>query len=143
VQSAIHILEFWALAFASLCLALVLLNIFYSLIDSDLGLHSLGKEASIAGIASLVEGASVWVVVSFIPTAARALFVPALVVGIIYKLSHLEDWSRNEIFALLLFHTVISALGATLFCGKFETAAFILIGFIVFLAIIASIAKSI
>ena len=142
VQSAIHILEFWALAFVTLCAALVLLNIFFSLIGNGLVLYSPGKEAIIAGVASLVEGASVWVVLSFIPTAARALIIPALIVGIIYKLSHVEDWSRYEIFALLMFQTAISVFFVELFFGKFEAAIITLAIFVAALAVIAVTAKS-
>jgi hypothetical protein len=77
------------------------------LIGNDLTLRSLGQEAAMAGIASLVEGAGVWLVASFVPAAARALFVPALIVALIYKVSHLEDWSRYDVALFLAFQTVI------------------------------------
>ncbi len=94
---------FWALAFLSLGAALVLLNIFYSLIGDGLELLSLGKEAVIAGIASLIEAASLWLVVTFVPAGARAMIFPALVVALIYKVAHFEDWGRFEILLLLVF----------------------------------------
>jgi uncharacterized membrane protein len=135
MQSALHILEFWALAFVTLCLALLLLAIFFALIENDITLHSLGKEAAIAAVAALIEGASVWVVVTFIPQGGRALFIPALIVGIIYKVTHLEDWSRYEIIALLLFQLVIAAFGTCLLFGHFPAAFTILAVFFICLAV--------
>ena len=114
------------LAFITLCLALLLLAIFFALIENDLSLHNLGKETIIAAVASLIEGTSVWVVVTFIPLGTRALFIPALIVGLVYKVTHLEDWSRYEIILLLLFQLVISAIGACLAFGYFAAALGIL-----------------
>jgi hypothetical protein len=112
------------------------------MIDNDLTLRSVGQEAAIAGIASLVEGASVWLLVVFAPGAARALFIPALVVAIIYKLSHLEDWSRNDVLMFLMFQVVIGISGASLLFGHFKTAIIIMGLFAGILAIIASISRS-
>ena len=67
MPSALHILIFWALAFVTLGLALLLANIFFALMEDDLILHSLGREAAIAAVAALIEGASVWVVATFLP----------------------------------------------------------------------------
>jgi hypothetical protein len=136
MQSALHLLIFWVLAFVTLAMALVLLSVFFALIEDDLTLQSAGKEAIIAAVASLIEGASVWVVVTFIPLGARALFIPALMVGFIYKVTHLEDWSRYEIILLLLFQLVISAIGATLIFGHFAAALGILFVFGICLAVI-------
>lgn len=135
MQLALHLLIFWALAFVTLSVALVLLTIFFSLIEDDLTLQSVGKEAIIAVVASLIEGASVWVVVTFIPLGARALFIPALIVGLIYKVTHLEDWGRYEIILLLLFQLVVSAFGASLIFGQFAAAFGILFVFAVCLAV--------
>src|SRR5215472_12733470 len=135
MQAALHLLIFWALAFVTLAIALVLLSIFFALIEDDLALQSAGKEAIIATVASLIEGASVWVVVTFIPLGARALFIPALVVGLIYKITHLEDWGRYEIILLLLFQLVISAIGASLMSGHFAAAFGILLVFAICLAV--------
>lgn len=139
MQSALHILIFWALAFVTLCAALGLLNIFFALIENDLTLHSLGREAAIAAIAALIEGAGVWVVATFLPLGgpflATRLVVPALIVGIIYKATHLEDWSHYEIISLLLFQLVISAFGGCLFLGHFAAGFGILFVFAVCLAV--------
>ena len=139
MQSALHILEFWALAFLTLCLSLLLLNIFFALIDNDLTLHGLGKETIVAAGASLIEGASVWVVATFLPLGgpllSARLFIPAIIVGIIYKITHLEDWSRYEILALLLFQLVITAFGACLLLGHFASAFGLLFVFTVCLAV--------
>jgi len=73
---ALHILALWALAFVTLCIALLLLAIFFALIENDIELHSLGKEAAIAAFAALIEGVSVWVVVTFVPPAYVAIAGP-------------------------------------------------------------------
>lgn len=125
----------------TLCVALALMNIFFALIENDLTLHSISKEAAIAAVAALIEGASVWVVVTFIPQGGRALFIPALVVGIIYKVTHLEDWSRYEIIALLLFQLIIGLFGACLFFGHFSAAIIILFVFFICLAVIFAFTK--
>ena len=135
MPSALHILIFWALAFVTLGLALLLLNIFFALIENDLTWHSLGREAVIAAVAALIEGAGVWVVVTFIPLGGRALFGPALIVGLIYKVTHLEDWSHYEIFLLLLFQLIISAFGVCLFFGHFSAAFGLLTVFAICLAV--------
>jgi len=90
MHSAVRILEFWALAFVTLGAALVLLNVFFSAVGNDIELHSLRTEAIIGAIASLIEGTSVWVILTVIPAAARALFIPILIVGLLYRLSHLR-----------------------------------------------------
>jgi hypothetical protein len=142
MHAAIQFSVFWALAFLSLCTALVLLNIFYGLIGDGLDLLNLGKEAVIAGIASLVEAASLWLVVAFVPAAARAMIIPAIIVALIYKVAHFEDWSRYEILLLLMFQVVIGCLGVSLFFGHFQTAIIISVGFAAVLAIIAGFARS-
>jgi hypothetical protein len=135
---AMHLLGFWALAFVTLAAALVLLNIFDGLTDNDLTLHSAGKEAVIAGVASLIEGGSLWLVVTFVPAAARALIIPAIIVALIYKLGHLEDWSRYDVSMLLLFQGVLGAVIVCLFVGQFQAALVILLVFAFALTVIAA-----
>jgi hypothetical protein len=142
MHAAIQLTLFWALAFVTLCSALVLLNIFDSIIGNDLVLHSLGKEAAIAGFASLVEGGCFWIVVSFVPAASRALIVPVLIVALIYKIGHLEDWSKFDVFMLLAFQVAICFFAASLFGGHFQTAVIILVVFAALLAVIAGFMKN-
>ncbi len=139
---AIQILTFWALAFVTLCAALLLLNIFYALIGDGLELLSTGKEAVVAGIASLVEATSMWLVVYLVPGATRAMIIPALVVALIYKVAHFEDWSRYEVLLLLIFQIVIGCLGVSLFFAHFQTAVVVLVTFAAVLAVIAAFARS-
>lgn len=120
----------------TLAVALLLLAVFFALIEDDLTLQSVGKEVIIAAVAALIEGASVWVVVTFIPLGARALFLPALVVGLIYKITHLEDWGRYEVILLLLFQLVVSAFGASLIFGHFTAALGILFVFGICLSVV-------
>jgi len=142
MHAAIQLSVFWALAFLSLCTGLVLLNLFYNLIGDGLELLSLGKEAVIAGIASLVEAGSLWLVVTFVPAAARAMIIPVLILALIYKVAHLEDWGRFEVFLLIIFQVFIGCLAAALFFGHYQTAMIILVGFAAILGIIAAFAKS-
>lgn len=142
MHHAIQLLIFWALAFLTLGAALACLNIFCNLIDNGLELLSLGKEITVAGVASLVEAASLWLVVTFVPAAGRAMIIPALIVAVIYKVAHYEDWNQFEIILLLLFQIVIGCLGACLFSGQFKLAGIVLIGMAVILGIIAGFAKS-
>ena len=147
MHNTLQLLLFWAVAFVTLCAALVLLNIFYGLIENDLTLHSLGKEAVIAGIASLIEGVGVWLVVLGLSPAQRglgmrALIIPAIIVALIYKIAHLEDWGRGDVLYLLAFQFVISCSGALLVSGHFGQALLVLVGFGITLAVIASFARS-
>jgi hypothetical protein len=142
MHAAIQFFIFWALAFATLVVALVLLNVYYALIGNDLNLRGVRQEALIAAIASLVEGGSVWLVLSFARTAARALFIPALIVAIIYKGSHLEDWSRNDTVLFLVFQIVIAWTIALLYSGNFKESIIIWLVFGVFLTALGSFANS-
>lgn len=142
MHAAIQLFLFWALALATLVAALVVLNVYYALIGNDLNLRSIRQEAFIAVIASFVEGGSVWLVLTFARSAARALFIPVLIVAIIYKCGHLEDWSRNDIVLFLVFQTVIAWSVALLFSGNFKEPIIIWLVFGVFLAIVGSFARS-
>jgi hypothetical protein len=138
MHAALHILEFWSLAFVSLCATLVLLNVFWDLIGQDLCLKTLGKEAVIAGIASFIEAIGLWLIVTFInsPLGMRAMIIPGLMVGVIYKIAHFEDWSRYEIICLLMFQLVVVLVGACLLLAHFGTAIIIAIIFGIVLAVI-------
>jgi hypothetical protein len=142
MHAAIQFILFWALAFTTLVAALVLLNVFYTLIGNDITLRSAGPEALIAAIASLVEGGSMWLMLSFAPGAGRALIIPILIVAIIYKCSHLEDWSRYDVLLFMVFQIVIVWSVALLFSGNFKEPLVIWLVFGGFLAVVASFAKS-
>jgi hypothetical protein len=147
VHIALKILELWALAFLTLAIALTVLNVIWAVIDFDLALHNLGKELLIAGAASLVEGASVAALILLVPhnfltVAARALFIPAIVVGIIYKAAHYEDWSRYEVFLLLIFQILIIGIFLFLLAGHFGSAFLFFGVLIVFIGVIITIGKS-
>lgn len=138
---------YWALSFLSLGAALVLLSIFSNLIENDLEWHSLGREAAIAGVASFIEAISIWLLVVVIPAqyrpvAVRTLFIPALVVALIYKITHLEDWSRYEVLFLLMFQVFVGAFGASLVMGHFLTAASVLVIFAAVMAAVIGFARS-
>ena len=141
MQAALQLAGFWAFAFVTLCVALVLLNIYSDLIGYDFALQSAGKEAILAAVCSLIEAASVWVVITYIPAAARALFVPFLLVSVIYALAHLEDWNRFDSVIILVFQFAIAGVLVTLFTGYIGAALTIAAVFGGVLAVVASIAK--
>ena len=132
---------FWLFAFVTLSAALVALNIYSDWIGYDFTLHGLRKELILAAVCSLIEAASVWVVVRYIPAATRALFVPVLVVGLIYLVTHLEDWNRYDAGIVLVFQFTLGGIIAALLSGHFGTAMVIATVFAGVLAAVASIAK--
>ena len=144
MRVALHILEFWVLAFASLSLTLVLLNVFWNLMEQDLGLKTLGKEAVIAGIASFIEAIGLWLILTFANSAIgmRAMIIPGLIVGLIYKIAHLEDWTHYEIFCLLLFQLVVTTICAALLTAHFAMAITVGIIFAIALALTATFMRS-
>jgi hypothetical protein len=129
MHAAIQLVIYWALAFLTLGMALVLLNVFFGLMGNDLDLRSAGSEAVIAAVSSLVEALSFWSVITFVPLASRALIFPVVVVGVIYKVAHYEDWGRFDVFMLLVFQAVIAVFGVSLLLGHFQTAFVVLVGF--------------
>ncbi len=143
MHEAIQLGVYWVLAFVSLGMALALLNIYFALIGNDLELRSAGSEAVIAGICALIEAVSFWLVVTFVPLASRALIIPVLMVALIYKIAHYEDWGRFDVFMLIAFQAVIGFAGVSLFFGHFQTALIILVAFGVILGVIAYFAKGI
>ena len=140
--SASHFFEFWAIAFVTLCLALGLLAVFYRLIDSDLGLDNVRKEAVIAALASAVQAGGLWFSASLLPGRAPRLTVPVLIVALIYKLGHLTDWSGYEMGGIILFQMVLWNTGLCLLAGQFQLALILLGAFALGLAVIGGIAKS-
>jgi hypothetical protein len=142
MHTAMHLFLFWGIGFATLLIALLLTNIYCTLIANDLTLRSTGQEAVIAAIASLVEGGSVWAVLAYAPGAGRALFIPALVVAIIYKCSHLEDWSYYDVSLLLAFQLIIAWSGALLLSGHIRELMIVWLVFGAVLALVSSFATS-
>jgi hypothetical protein len=55
---------------------------------------------------------------NFLPVAVRMLFIPAIIVGLIYKATHYADWSRYEVFLLLIFQLLIIVFGLFLLTGQ-------------------------
>jgi len=139
---AIQLLAFWSFAFVTLCSGLLLLNIFDSVIGNDLTLHSVGREAAIAGVASLVEAACLWLAATYARQAiGRTIVVPALIVLVIYKIAHLEDWSNGDALMLLGFQVATACVAAIMLTGHFLAAVFLLLVFAAILAVIASFMK--
>jgi hypothetical protein len=142
MHAVIKLTEFWAAAFLSLAVAVILLNIYFGLIGNDLELLTAGKEIAIAAVASLVEAAGLWLILSFAPSAMRAMVFPVLIVGLIYKIAHLTDWSRYDVFMLLVFQVAIAFVGLSLFHGQFQTALVMLVAFAFGLVVLGAIFRS-
>jgi hypothetical protein len=128
-------------------MAVILLNIYFGLIGNDLELLSAGKEIAIAAVASLVEATGLWLIILFVPAAyftraLRAMILPFLIVGIIYKLAHLVDWSRYDVFMLMVFQFVIAFEGLFLLHGQFQVALAVLLAFAFGLVIFGAIFRS-
>ena len=147
MHAVIELVAFWAFAFLTLGAAVWLLSIFGGIIQSDMELLSLGKEAVIAGIASLIEAAGMWLIVLFIPAmsrgmALRGMIIPIFIVGFIYKIAHLESWGVFEVGFLIAFQIGIACLVASLIAGNFLAAIMVVVVFGIVLGIVAVVAKS-
>jgi len=142
MRTALILLELWVLAFVTLAFAVLLLNIFWNLIDQDLELRTLGQEATIAAIAAFVEVLGLRTVAHLGPGGGLAILAIAVVVALIYKVAHLEDWHRYEIVCLLLFQSVFSAVGASVAIGHFLMAACVLAIILATLGVVAVFLKS-
>jgi hypothetical protein len=142
MASGTQFLEFWALSFVTLSLAVVFLNIFFRFVDSDLQLHGFRKEAVIAAVASAVQGAGYWLSASlFHGEPFRRLVIPGVIVGFIYWIAHLEDWSGYEIGGVAFFQMVLLSVGGCLLGGELKMAVIFLGVFIIALVVIAIISK--
>jgi hypothetical protein len=142
MMQAARFLICWGLAFATLCAALVLLNIFYNVIESDLELKSLGKEAALAGFASLFQGVTLWVIFWVVHGAGRLILVAGIIVAVLYRLGHLTEWSSYHVAGLLIFQLGLWSVLAALWSGHFAVALVIVAAFGGGLTIIASIART-
>jgi hypothetical protein len=142
MQIALQLLLLWALAFLTLVGALILLNVYYGLIDNDLTLRSLPQEAALAAVASLLEAGSVWLVIVYVPAAGRALIIPAVMVAMLYRVFHLEDWTNHDAVILFLLQIVIVAIGFFVLTGHVSVAILILVIVVGALALVGSIVRS-
>lgn len=142
MMHAVSLLVFWALAFVTLFGAVLALSVFYQLVGSDLDLESWGKEAVVAALASLFEGAGLWIVFSVLHGGGRVLLFPGVIVFVIYRLHHLTDWRGYEPGVILLFQLVIGYCGAMLFAGHFGAALLVTVVFVGALALVASLVRS-
>ncbi len=109
----------WLLSFATLAVAVVLLTLGYRLLGSDLGTDGFVRETVIALVASACQALVIWAVVALIGAPAFFHFVfAAVVAGLIYIATHLEDMGRLEAsligatqFALYLAAVLVLSLG--------------------------------
>ena len=136
-----HLLFYWVAAFATLFAALVLLNVFDSAIGNDLILLSLGKEAALAAAASLIEATGAWIILTYVPMAAKAMVIPVLMAGVLYKIAHFEDWCKNDVVLLLVFQFVIFFSAVSIWGGHFKAAIILLGLFGAILALMASFSR--
>lgn len=145
MHATIELAVFWAFAFLTLCLAVILSAIFGNLIQSDMDLLTPGKEALLAAIASLIEAAGIWLIVLFIPAmtrgyALRAEIFPILIVALLYRIAHFESSSIYDVGLILVFQIAVACFIAALLTGHFLAALMIVVVFGIVLALIASFA---
>lgn len=131
----------WLFTFVTLAGALVLLNLYSDWIGSDFALHGIGKELTVAAVCSLIEAASVWAVVTYVPSATRALFIPVLLVWVIYRVAHLDDWGHLDAGWVLLFQFALMGILGGLVTGHFGLSVLIGFGFAAVLGIVAAILR--
>ncbi len=137
---AAEFFRLWGLAFLTLCVGLVLLNVYWRLIESDLGLKSVATEIGIAAAASFVQGVEMWFTASLL--GFRRVVISGICVVIIYWATHYKEWSGYEVGGILLFQMVVWGLGLLLVAGMFKVAFMVLVVFVLCLALVASIARS-
>jgi hypothetical protein len=143
LHSPVYTLVFWRGAFLSLGLALIALNAFWEVIDSDSECLSLGKELVLACAASGIEGVAVWALAAFVPAAlGRGILVPLIVVWVLYRIAHYESWGSYDPSMLVMLQIVIVLGAVALILGHFQLAFMIIGGCALFLAIYAAIVKS-
>ena len=138
-------LRFWGASFVTLSIALVLMSVFYRLIDCDLGLHGWAKETVLAVIASMFQGVGLWVVYSIAPNGGyRSQVIPTIFVAIIYYATHTgKDWDGWEMTGILLFQVAVSMIGFFALTGELKLAAVVLVSFLGALLIIGKSAKGV
>ena len=141
MHATVMLLVFWAAAFLTLAFSLAALSIYFGYIGNDLELRSLGAEVAIAAVASLVEAGSVWLVATYVPTAGRALFIPAVIVVVTYKVCHVEDWNWGEAVMLLVFQSIVGLSVGAVLAGHYQVALIVLVVFGLFLALLANIIR--
>ncbi len=144
MPQAIQFLAYWALAFVTLCVALVALHAFYRLVDSDLHLHAWPKEVVVATVASFFQGAGFWAsALLFHGDAFRrpVLLIPFTISGLVYWMTHLNDWSGYEIGGIALFQAVLAGLFLCMYSAQYKLAVLIAGGFAICLMAITGIVR--
>ncbi len=134
---------YWGLAFVTLCAAVAALNFFYRFVYSNLELHGLGTEITIAVVASAVQGAGFWVSSYFFHgDPFRCLTIPAIAVALIYLVAHLPNWGGLETSGIAGFQAAIIIAGMLLLAGQFQFALAVVVTVAIILSLIAHSARS-
>jgi hypothetical protein len=143
LQSPIYFLAFWAGAFLSLCLAVVGLMVFLDVIESDSELMTLAKELALAAAASAIEAVGAWALAAFVPAAlVRGIFLPLIVAGLLYQVAHYDRWGRYEVGFLFMLQIGIVLAGVAALVGEWQLTFAIVGCYILFLAIVVGIIRS-
>ena len=140
--SLLSFFVFWAVAFASLCIALRAASAFSSVIESDFELSTLGKEAMLAAVASAIEAGFAWLIAVYAPAGARGMLIPLVLVGLIYRVAHYDTWSHIDAILVLGLQIAIFAFGASVVLGKFVFALVVAGLVVLFLSLFAALARN-
>ena len=141
--SPIYLLAFWAGALVSLCIAVLALNVFTNVIETDSEFMSLKKELILAIVVSGIEATGVWLLAAYVPAASgRGIFLPLIVAGLLYQIAHYDSWGRFEMPLLLIFQFVIVVASVSFFLGYYQAAFFTVAVCILLVWIFAAIARN-
>lgn len=106
----------WLIAFLSLSLAVAGLTVAYRLLGSDLRTEGWLRETAIALVTSAIQALLLWAVISLIGYPHWLhLFLAAVIAGLVYRLTHLEDMERLEASVISITQFAIYAASIFLF----------------------------
>jgi hypothetical protein len=134
-------LVFWALTFVTLGAAFLALKIFYRLAGSELDLHTGRREFIYVVATSLGQAIAAWFCAPFMGLLGL-MSIALVMAAIVYWVLHFPDWGGFEAMGLAIFEWILWLFISTMMSGDFGRAFFILVLFIVGLAVIIGFGRS-
>jgi hypothetical protein len=109
----------------------------------DVVLLGLYREAIMAGIASAAQGLDFSIAVElYHGHGLNRYFLSPVIVWVVYRLGHYEDWVGYEVAGLTLFQLVLLFLGSCLIHGDLTLAICVLCPIVFGLVIIAAFVRT-
>ncbi len=131
----------WALTFVTLGAAFLALKMFYRLAGSELELHTRRREFIYVAATSLGQAIATWSCAPFMGLLGL-MAIAVVMAAIVYWLVHFPDWGGFEAMGLAIFEWILWILISAMMSGDFGAAFFILVLFIVGLAVIIGFGRS-